>query len=231
MIPLRKALTSTVGKKILMAFSGLGLVGFVIVHLLGNLTLYRSEGTAFNAYAHTLDSLGVLKLIAEFGLIGVFGLHIYTGLTVKMHNLSARPIGYNQTRSKGGPSLSNPASRNMIITGLVILGFLILHIWQFRFGPGIEAGYVADAKGEAVRDLHRLVVETLKNPLFAGIYSAVMILLGMHLRHGFWSAFQSLGAMNARLTRPIYGFGFVLALLLAAGFLGIPVWIYFGGAQ
>jgi succinate dehydrogenase / fumarate reductase cytochrome b subunit len=231
MIPLKKALTTTVGKKILMALSGLGLVGFVIVHLLGNLTLFQSDGAAFNAYAHALDSLGVLKLVAEFALIGIFGLHIYTGLTVKAKNSSARPVGYSKYQSKGGPSLSNPASRNMIVTGLVILGFLVLHIWQFRFGPGMDAGYVAELKGESIRDLHRLVVETFQNPLFAGIYAAVMLLLGAHLRHGFWSAFQSLGAMNARYTKSVYALGLALAAVLAVGFLAIPFWIYFGGAQ
>ena len=231
MISLQKALTSTVGKKVLMAVSGLSLVLFVIVHLLGNLTLYKADGAPFNAYAHALDSLGALKCIAEYGLIAVFGLHIYTGITVKARNSSARPVSYKMVQSKGGPSLSNPASRNMIISGVAILGFLILHIWQFRFGPGIQAGYVTQIKGEEVRDLHRLVVETFKNPLYTTIYSVVMLFLGAHLRHGFWSAFQSLGAMNARLTKSFYAVGLALAVVLAAGFLFIPVWIYFGGVQ
>ena len=231
MISLQKALTSTVGKKILMSVSGLSLVLFVIVHLLGNLTLFKSDGAAFNAYAFALDNLGVIKCIAEIRLVLVFGLHIYTALTLKVKNSSARPVGYRKVQSKGGPSLSNPASRNMIITGSVLLGFLILHIWQFRFGPGVEAGYVTDVKGETARDLHRLVVETFQNPMFAAIYTGVMFFLGMHLRHGFWSAFQSLGAMNARLTKPVYALGLALAAVLAVGFLLIPVWIYFGGVR
>ena len=114
----------------------------------------------------------------------------------------------------------------MIITGSVIGAFLVFHIWQFKFGPGVESGYVAQVHGKEVRDLHRLVVETFKQPLFVAIYCFVMALLGMHLRHGFWSAFQSLGVNNPRISKPIYGMAWVIAVLVSAGFFFIPVWIY-----
>ena len=227
MIPVQKAFSSPVGKKLIMALSGLGLVIFVITHLLGNLSLYRADGTTFNTYAYTLESLGVILYLLEIGLVGTFLVHIAVALGLTKSNRDARPIAYRSLRSKGGHTLSNVSSRNMIVTGLVLLGFLILHIWQFKYGPGTDAGYVVKKNGVVQRDLHRLVYETFKNPLYVVIYSGAMIFLGLHLRHGFWSAFQSLGAMNARLTKPVYALGVALAVLLAAGFLFIPLWIFF----
>ena len=85
----------------------------------------------------------------------------------------------------------------MILTGLVLLAFLVIHIWQFKFGPAIEEGYVAQLHGENVRDLHRLVVETFKKPGYVLFYVFSMSLLGMHVRHGFWSALQSMGSSVA----------------------------------
>lgn len=225
-----KTLWSSVGQKFLMALTGLALVGFIVMHLAGNLSLYSSDSSHFNAYAAALENLGKLKEFAEYGLIFLFGTHIILALCLKKSHIAARPIGYKMQKSKGDPSKSTLGSRNMIITGTVLLAFLILHISQFTLGPSIEQGYATQLKGEQVRDLYRLVHETFKNPMFVGIYVAVMIFLGLHLRHGFWSAFQSLGAMNPRLSKPIYGLALLLALLVAAGFLFIPVWIYMGAA-
>jgi succinate dehydrogenase / fumarate reductase cytochrome b subunit len=238
MIPIKKALTSTVGQKFLMALSGLGLIGFTVIHLLGNLTLYRRSGDYFNLYAHTLDSYGPLLTIAEIGLLVVVMLHVVTAIWIQKINRQARPQGYRVWKSKGvrpnETKVSNISSRYMIFTGVTLFGFLLLHIWQFRFGPGKPEGYTTEAHGIEVRDLHRLVVETFQNPLFVGIYITAMIVLGIHLRHGIWSALQSLGWMNKRSTGPVHLVGSVVATVLAIGFLFIPVWMYFGmagGAQ
>ena len=117
-------------------------------------------------------------------------------------------------------------SRNMIITGGVLLVFLIVHLYQFRFGPKIEDGYTAMVSGQMVLDLHRIVVETFAQLKWVIFYVASMFFLGLHYRHGFWSAFQSLGTINPRWSKPIYALGFVLAILLVVGFLMIPVYIY-----
>jgi succinate dehydrogenase / fumarate reductase cytochrome b subunit len=231
MITLRKAFDSTVGRKYIMGFSGIALMLFVVVHLLGNLNLFFPEGTHFNAYAEKLHSFGPLLTLSEVGLAAVILLHAFYAVRVTLSNKSARPEKYAVYKSKGDPSRSNVASRNMIITGLVIFGFLILHIWQFRFGPGMDAGYVAQigdpGATKDVRDLYRLVSEVFHQPLFVGIYVAVMVFLGMHFRHGFWSAFQSLGAMSKPLSKPIYTLGAIAGALLALGFLMIPIWFYF----
>ncbi len=228
MLRLKKALTSSVGQKYIMALTGLGLVGFVITHLLGNLALYRMDGVPFNTYAHTLESYGLLLYIAEVGLLGAFVVHIITAIGLTKGNSSARPTGYRKLETKGAPSRWSFASRRMIVSGLILLAFLILHIWQFKFGPGTPEGYVVEIKGENARDLHRLVIETFHNPMYVGVYVFAMLFLGTHLRHGFWSAFQSLGAMSPRFAPAINALGIALALILAAGFLFIPLWIFFG---
>jgi succinate dehydrogenase / fumarate reductase cytochrome b subunit len=218
---------TTVFKKLFIALSGLGLVGFVLIHLLGNLTLLRPNGLAFNAYAAKLESFGPLLTLAEIGLLGVFLLHIGTVLTTKKKNLEARPVSYRRWQSKGGDTPSNLSSRTMAVSGSVILIFVILHVWQFRFGPGMSQGYVTTHNQEQIRDVYRLVVETLKNPWMAVFYSVVMVLLGLHLRHGVWSALQSLGLTRPATTRALRWAGSILGVLLGVGFLLIPAWIYF----
>lgn len=228
MIPLKQAYGSTVGRKLVTGATGLLLVGFLITHLLGNLTLYKSDGTAFNTYVEKLHSFGSLLTAAEMGLAGLFIVHILNSLWIARTNARARPKGYaTGLRTKGGHSRSSVASRRMAVTGSLLLIFLILHIWQFRFGPGMAEGYTVQLKGEEVRDLHRLVIEVLRNPLWMGTYVAVMVFLAMHIRHGFWSAFQTLGAMNPRFNDGVSIAALALALFLGAGFLFIPVWIYF----
>lgn len=210
-----------------MAISGLGLVGFVVVHLLGNLTLLSPNPQVFNAYAHSLEKWGPLLTVAEVGLFLIFALHIFTAIQVTLRSKAARPVAYQAQQSKRGPSKSTVGSRNMIVSGLILFGFLILHLWQFRLGPGKAEGYVASIANEEVRDLHRLVSEAFHQPFYAGLYVAVMIFLGVHLRHGFWSAFQSLGLAFPKYTKCIYGLGLLVALALAGGFLLIPAWMYF----
>jgi succinate dehydrogenase / fumarate reductase cytochrome b subunit len=99
----------------------------------------------------------------------------------------------------------------------------------FKYGPNVASGYVQELDGVPMRDLHRLVVETFQRPWVVISYSVVMLLLALHLRHGFWSAFQSLGAMKPGLTPLTYGIGLLLAVVLGLGFLTLPVWIYFHG--
>jgi succinate dehydrogenase / fumarate reductase cytochrome b subunit len=228
MITIRRALDSTVGRKYIMGASGLALVAFVIVHLLENLLLYFSGGSPYNAYVERLHSLGPVLLVMEWGLAALILVHAFYAVRVTLSNKAARPEKYAMSKSKGEPSHSNISSRNMWITGTLIFAFLLLHIWQFRFGPGMEAGYVFDLNGEKVRDLYRLVAETFHNPLYAGIYIVAMVFLGFHFRHGFWSAFQSLGVMSPRMSKGIYLLGATIAVLLAIGFIMIPIWFYFG---
>jgi len=218
---------SSLTRKYLMALSGLGLVGFVVTHLLGNLTLYLPNPEIFNTYAHKLESMGALLWVAEVGLLGIFLLHIAMAFWIQKNKKEARPVTYASLESKGGPTKATLGSRNMIITGTVLLVFLVLHIKHFKFGPSIADGYVAQSGEHQVRDIHRVVLESFKNPAYSLFYMGVMALLGLHLRHGFWSAFQSLGVLSGKYSKVVYCAGFFIAFLLAAGFFFIPVWLYF----
>lgn len=226
MIPLKRLFTSTMGRKYLMGASGFALVLFIVVHLLGNLTVYTGSGDALNTYAARLDALGIGKLILEIGLALTILLHIITAIQVTYTSKAARPVAYDSPKSKGGPTKNNVTSRNMIITGIVLLVFMVIHLWQFRFGPQIEDGYTSMVSGVMVLDLYRIVVETFVQIKWVIFYVCCMFFLGFHFRHGFWSAFQSLGMMNPRWSKPIYLLGLIIAILLTVGFLFMPIYIY-----
>lgn len=220
------AVTSPIGKKVLTGITGLVWVVFVILHMIGNLGYFAST-EAYNLYSDFLVGTGPLLILVEVILAATLLIHAAIGIHIYIRKRRARQHGYATYKTAGWPSLQSPSSRTMIFTGLILLVFLVIHLDTFKFGPGIEAGYVATVGGDQIRDLGRLVTEKFQSPLYAFGYPAVMILLGFHLRHGIWSAFQSLGAMNKRLTPLVYGLGTILAIGIAVGFLILPLYIYF----
>lgn len=221
----RFRLASSLGKKLLNGATGVLLLLFIVGHLAGNLTIFAGKD-ALNAYAATTHSLGGLLIAIELALGAVFLLHAVSAILVWRDNRRARSVRYSQMRSQGGSSKQTVASRSMIVTGLVLLVFLVIHLWQFRFGPGEAQGYVASLDGREVWDLHRIVVEVFKQPAWVAFYMVVMLLLGLHLRHGFWSAFQSIGALNPRLRPFAFSAGVVFAVVIAAGFFVLPLFVY-----
>jgi succinate dehydrogenase / fumarate reductase, cytochrome b subunit len=238
MVPLKRLFTSSLGRKYLMGATGFALVLYIFIHLFGNLTLYSGNGDTINRYAARLHgTLGPLITVAEIGLLLIILLHVVTAIQISMLTKKARPIAYDQVVSKGGPTKNNVSSRNMIVSGLVLLVFLIFHVKQMRFGAGIEEGYTTTVDGVMTLDLYRKVLDVFTNIWWVIFYVASMLFFGFHYRHGFWSMFQSLGAMNPRWSKPIYCLGLVLALAITAGFLFIPIFIYannagaMGGAQ
>ena len=226
---LKALFSSPIGRKFLTGVTGLGLTLFVIAHMLGNLSYFSSNPNAYNAYSDTLVGLGALLYAIELGLLAFVLIHIVLGVKIYLGKKRARPLDYSEYESAGEPSRQTISSRSMIVTGLILMVFLVLHLVSFKYGPGIEEGYVVSVGGEEMRDLRRLLEERFQHPLYAFGYPVVMILLGFHLRHGIWSALQSLGAMNSRLTPVVYSIGGLLAVLIAIGFLVLPVWIYFAG--
>lgn len=226
MLPILTAIRSSIGKKIIMALTGLSLVLFVVLHLIGNLKLLSGDSNSFNSYAHKLEGLGGLLYATEIGLLLMYIIHFGLAVSVTINKNNARPIGYYKKKSLGKPSRKSVSSSTMIYTGCALLIFTVIHLITFKFGPGIREGYIKVIDGVAVRDLYRLVVEVFKSPWYVAFYTVAMALLGFHLRHGFWSAFQSLGASHPRYTPVIYGFGIFIALTLAIGFLAIPILIY-----
>lgn len=226
---LRSLLWSSVGKKIINALTGLALVVFVIVHLIGNLKLLYGDPGPFNHYAHFYEELGILLYIVELGLLAMFIFHIIMAVAVWLDKRRARPEKYLKTADAGSPSKKTWSSKNMIITGLVLFVFTVVHLKHFKYGAGVTEGYVYNEGDLVMRDLYRLVIEGFSNIYVVIAYTVAMILLGFHLRHGFWSAFQSLGVQHPRLVPLIYTVGILVAIVLAVGFVFLPVYIYFAG--
>jgi len=203
-------LSSSIGKKAAMALTGLGLVGFLVVHLLGNLTLYADDtGEAFNHYAETLEANPFLP-VAEIGLALLFAAHIALAVRVTAENREARRQGYRLRASMGERTL---ASATMIVTGVIVLVFLVVHVADFRI-PKLFG---------RIDDLAAAVKLRLASPLGAGIYLVGVGALGIHLAHAFKSAFQSLGLNHPRFTPLIARTSVALAVLLFLGFVSFPV--------
>ncbi|HNV03928.1 MAG TPA: succinate dehydrogenase cytochrome b subunit [Vicinamibacterales bacterium] len=225
MAPRRQYLFSTVATKVLIAIAGLSLVGFLCVHLAGNLLLYVGA-PAFNAYSHVLISNPFIVPL-ELALLALFVLHVLEAVTMWWTDRAARPIAYQMTRSAGGRSRKSLASTTMIVTGPIVFVFVAVHVATMKYGPW----YVADLHGTEARDLHRLVLETLRRPVWLAVYLPCLAAVGLHLWHGVSSAFESLGLHGPRLTPKVLVAGKALAVAIAAGFLSIPIWIFFFGGR
>lgn len=219
-----EAFQSQVGRKILTGLTGFLLLFFIIFHLAGNLAIF-GDPDAMNSYSHFLHQLGPLLWLARVGLIVIFVVHAWIGISIWWGKRKARPTDYNVYSSKGGASKQGLSSRSMAFTGLVLLVFVVVHVNTFALG---DAGSV-DVNGTQMTDIKSLVIETFQNPIYAFGYTFVMILLGAHLGHGIWSAFTSLTLRSPKASAMIYTIGVVVAILLAVGFLFIPLYIYFGG--
>lgn len=213
-----QSLSTTTGSKILVALTGLAMVGFLVGHLAGNLLALLGP-EQYNGYSHALISNPLLVPV-EIGLIAILLMHMGSAVSVVVRGRQARPERYTRKRWAGGPSRKTVSSSSMIVTGLIILAFLLLHLNTFKYGPE----YLDPSTG--FRDLHRLMVEVFQNPAYVIFYVICMVLVGMHLRHGLSSAFQSLGLMPGSWTGRILRAGAAVAVLMAAGFTLIPVYIY-----
>ena len=201
---LRQLLSSPIGKKLGMAVSGLILYAFLVLHLAGNLVLFKGDGGgSYNEYSNYLVRHPFL-VPAELGLLVLFVLHVYLSICVSRDNLRARPIGYQVRRSAGGRSW---ASYTMLYSGLLVSAFVVLHLLHLKYAVHSNT-------------LYELVTGSLANPVYAGSYLLAMVVLGFHLWHSCHSAFQTLGWDGQRF-RLISA---ALSLLLAGGFGLIPLW-------
>lgn len=228
---LLKHLNSPIGKKLITGITGLGLTIFVLMHMIGNLSMFSGDA-AYNEYAHFLASLGPLLYAIEAGLVLFFLAHAVNGIKIWMGKRKARPQGYDVYKSAGRPSMQSSSSRSMIITGIILLVFTVFHLISFKFGPGgpgnADAAYLTTIDGVEMRDLAKLVREKFALPWYTFGYTAIMLLLVTHLRHGVWSALQSLGAMRPSLSPAIYTIGGLLGLGIGIGFIVMPLALFFG---
>jgi succinate dehydrogenase / fumarate reductase cytochrome b subunit len=211
---LGKTLSSSIGKKLVMALTGLGLIGFLIVHLSGNLLIYSAEqGKAFDAYEQTL-SANPLLIVAEIGLLALFAVHVYFALRVSLQNREARRERYLVRASLGAKTLG---SATTLLTGVVLLVFLVIHLWDFRIAK------ISEDEGYSMAALVRA---RLGQPVGAGVYLLSMIALGLHLSHGFQSALHTLGLKHPRINPVIGKVSLGLAVVLALGFASFPIYFF-----
>jgi len=222
-------LWSSVARKLINGITGLAICVFIVIHLIGNFALLTGHAEAFNVYSHFLLNLGILLYLAEAALVAVFLFHIITAVSVWWNQQTARTVSYDKVGSAGDPSMKSISSRTMIYTGVILLIFIVIHVKTFKYGPGVAEGYTMMVDGEPIRDLYRLAMEVFGKPVYVIWYVVAMILLGFHLRHGFWSAFQSLGVNHPRYSSIIYGIALLFALVMAIGFLIIPVVLFIRG--
>ena len=215
-----KALSSSVGKKFVMALTGLLLCGFLVVHLAGNLLLYVGAD-AYNKYAHTLHSQEWFVKIAEVGLLVLFVAHIVLASITARENREARQVRYLAKTSKlDACETTSPAPGSaetwMFISGAVVLFFLVWHLADFHFDLRL--------KGPSGEQPFDKAVRILNDTWSSWIYLFGCIILGIHLTHGFSSAFQSLGINHPKYNTLIRWFGIVFAIVIGGGFALFPVW-------
>lgn len=224
---LLNALNSQVGRKIMTGITGVGLMLFLVGHLAGNLSIFGSS-EAFNLYTYKLESLGPLLYLIEAGLAFFFLYHTVLGVSIWWNKRKARGSSYSSYATKGGPSHQSIASKSMIYTGSIVLIFVVLHIIHFKFGA--EYTTTLAGVGEA-RDLRRLVIEEFEKTWVVIAYVGVLALLILHLSHGAWSAFTSLGMKNRQTSKRVQLGAYVFAIVLMLGFIFIPLYIFFTGGD
>lgn len=214
-------LSSNVGRKILMALTGLFMLLFAVVHLLGNSSIFVGQD-GINAYAEHLHSLGPLVWIFRLAMLAFLLVHVIFGIQLTLENSAASPKAYATVKHVR----ATLSSKNMIWTGLLIACFIIYHLLHFtaRLTPGIVTGVDAQERF----DVFTMVVSSFSGPLNVFIYVAAMIVLFLHLFHGIQSFFQTMG-WNSDCTMPaITKFGRLMAAVLLIGYVSIPVVIMAG---
>lgn len=219
--PSRKPFSSTTGTKILIAVSGLALFAYLPVHLAGNLMVFAGPET-FNKYSDILVKNPLIYPL-EFGLLAIFLLHMIKAVKRTIDNKNARPEAYLQKKPAGYKSRKSVASSTMIWTGIWTLLFIVVHLVGLKFGSHYEMEGVGH-----VRDLYRTEFEVLRNPVNAAFYIVSMGVIGFHLWHGFWSAWQSLGVGNSVYTPRLVTASKVFAVILSGGFIFVVVCVWLG---
>ncbi len=199
--------TSSIGRKLLMAATGLVLFGFVTGHLLGNLQIFLPP-EAINLYAHRLESLGAGLWLIRLFLLACLLIHMWLAIQLTLENRAARPQGYGVDHI----NRATLASRIMARTGIVVLAFIIFHLAHYtvRVGhPEWSEHTFRLADGTMVRDVHAMMIQGFGSALVSGFYVLAVGILSHHLAHGIVSMFQSLGLKNEKWTRGLERFAVV----------------------
>lgn len=204
--------SSSIGKKQIMACTGLIFCLFLTTHLIGNLTIYGGMGM-FNAYSERLHAFGLIINVVEVSLLFFAVIHILFATILYFQNRRARPVRYRMKKNAGGRTLS---SILMPYTGLYLLIYVVLHLLTFHF---------LDRAG---RTLYQLVADVFSRPEYVIFYTFSMLVAALHVKHGFWSAFQTIGADHPKYMPLIQAVSWIFSLLVGVGFGSIPLIILAG---
>lgn len=213
---------SSIGRKMVVALTGLGLIGFVIAHLAGNLQIFLGQ-QAVNAYAAGLRELGPLLWAARGGLVLIAVVHVVLALQLAAENRAARPVRYGVA----GRIQSTGAARSMTVTGLMLLAFVLFHLAHLTWGlthPELHA--LRDEAGRP--DVYAALVASFRQPLLVTLYVVAMSMLGLHISHATGSVLQSLGCTSPRLCWLRRRAGPLLGTAIALAYIAIPAAVLLG---
>jgi succinate dehydrogenase / fumarate reductase cytochrome b subunit len=216
---------STIGKKVIMAITGLILVGFVIAHMLGNLQVFIGPAT-MNAYAAFLKSSAELLWVARVGLLAAVLLHVLMAWQLTQIKRRARPVGYHKLE----PQVATWASRTMRWGGVLLLVFIVFHILHFTTGTVFPAASRPDAMYPQFShtDVYGNVIAAFRTPWVTALYVVAMLFLMLHLFHGGWSSVRTLGLAKPS-PQPLHRrVATVMAVVVWLGFTAVPVAVFVG---
>lgn len=221
---LRATLSSSVGKKLIMALTGLFLCLFLVIHLIGNLQLLKADsGEAFNRYAQFMGHNPLIQFISIGNFVFIL-LHIIFSLVLTRINKNARPISYAANKPSANSLWS---SRNMGILGTIILIFLVVHLQNFWYHMKFGVTPMVTYGTETFKDLYAMTREAFSQGWLVVLYVVSMAGLAFHLSHGFQSAFQTIGFNHKKYKATINTIGIAFCILISAAFAFIPVYIFF----
>ena len=218
------AITSGIGRKVIMSLTGLFLILFLVIHLAGNLQLLKDDGgVAFNEYSNFMAHNPLIQFVSKANFFFIL-LHAFVSYTLYLKNKKARPVGYKVT---AGSANSSWSSRSMSLLGTLIFIFLLLHLrgfwYEFKYGTQVAS---IEINGVEMHNAYQWVADAYASPLISGVYVISMIVLGFHLWHGFSSAFQSLGLNHVKYNGFIKIIGKLYAIAIPALFAIIPILLY-----
>ncbi len=219
---LTRFLDSTVAQKAVAAATGIGLIAFVVVHMIGNLQIFIGQG-AINDYAVKLKSLGVALWLARIGLLVLVALHIAMTIRLAFRNRAARRGRYAVAQRQ----VSTRSSRNMVVSGTVILAFVLYHLAHFTFG-WVQPDLYELTDDQGRHDVYSMVTRGFENWMIAALYLVAMLFLFSHLSHATFSAFQSLGVAIGGKDTPVKYVARVVAVITIIGFASVPVAVLMG---
>ena len=219
-----QSLSSSLGRKVIMSLTGLFLCTFLVVHVAGNLQLFKGDGgRAFNEYTYFMTHNPLIMTVSYLLYTSIL-VHAIMALVLTRLNQASRPVKYAYSQ---GEANSTWSSRNMGILGTLLFVFIVLHMRTFWYEMHFGSVPMAEYDGKQYKDLYTVVLEAFSQWWYVTIYVICMIALGYHLIHGFKSGFQSLGIRHKKYTPVIEFLGtYIFAILIPALFAAMPIYIF-----